>query len=94
MHQRNDAILYFYFYTCFLFIEFQYVVLIELQTIKDSQKTILERIDAIDGGDGEGNATLDEITKLTTQEEFDCEETKLQDKAYRRRKVNFKILDL
>ena len=66
----------------------------ELQTIKDSQKTILERIDAIDGGDGEGNATLDEITKLTTQEEFDREETKLQDKAYRRRKVNFKILDL
>ena len=65
-----------------------------LQTIKDSQKTILERIDAIDGGDGEGNATLDEITKLTTQEEFDREETKLQDKAYRRRKVNFKILDL
>ena len=46
----------------FLFIEFQYVVLMELQTIKDSQKTILERIDTIDGGDGEDNATLDEIT--------------------------------
>ena len=68
----------------------------ELQTIKDSQKAILERIDANDGGDGEDNATLDagELTKLTTQEEFDREETKLQDKAYRRRKVNFKILDL
>ena len=46
----------------FLFIEFKYVVLMELQTIKDSQKTILERIDTIDGGDGEDNATLDEIT--------------------------------
>ena len=66
----------------------------ELQTIKDSQKTILERIDAIDGGDGEDNATLVEITKLTTQEEFDREETKLQDEAYRSRKVNFKLLDL
>ena len=66
----------------------------ELQTIKDSQKTILERIDAIDGGDGEDNATLVEITKLTTQEEFDHEETKLQDEAYRSRKVNFKLLDL
>ena len=64
------------------------------QTIKDSQKTILERIDAIDGGDGEDNATLVEITKLTTQEEFDREETKLQDEAYRSRKVNFKLLDL
>ena len=66
----------------------------ELQTIKDSQKTILERIDAIDGGDGEDSATLVEITKLTTQEEFDREETKLQDEAYRSRKVNFKLLDL
>ena len=65
-----------------------------LHTIKDSQKTILERIDAIDGGDGEDNATLVEITKLTTQEEFDREETKLQDEAYRSRKVNFKLLDL
>ena len=46
----------------FLFIEFQYIVLMVLQTIKDSQKTILERIDTIDGGDGEDNATLDEIT--------------------------------
>ena len=46
----------------FLFIEFKYVVLMERQTIKDSQKTILERIDTIDGGDGEDNATLDEIT--------------------------------
>ena len=46
----------------FLFIEFQYVVLKELQTIKDSQKTILERIETIDGGDGEGNAILNEIT--------------------------------
>ena len=46
----------------FLFIEFKYVVLMELQTIKDSQKTILERIDTNDGGDGEDTATLDEIT--------------------------------
>ena len=84
------------FVNIFSFIEFQYVVLMELQTIKDSQKAILERIDANDGGDGEDNATLDadELTKLTTQEEFDREETKLQDKAYRRRKVNFKLLDL
>ena len=78
----------------FSFIEFQYVVLMELQTIKDSQKSILERIDAIDGGNGEDNATLDEITNLTTQEKFDHEETKLQDKAYHRRKVTFKLLDL
>ena len=49
---------------------------------------ILERIDAIDGGDGEDNATLDEITKLTSQEEFDREETKLQDKVYHRTKIN------
>ena len=49
---------------------------------------ILEGLDAIDGGDGEDNATLDEITKLTSQEEFDHEETKLQGKAYHRRKVN------
>ena len=66
----------------------------ELQTIKDRQKTILEQIDAIDGGDGEDNTTPDEITKLAMQEEFDHEETKLQDKAYCRRKVHFKLLDL
>ena len=48
----------------------------ELQTIKDSQRVILEQIDAIDGGDGEGNATLNEITMLTPQEEFDREENK------------------
>ena len=63
----------------------------ELQTIKDRQKAILEQID---GGDGEDNTTPDKITKLTTQEEFDHEETKLQDKAYCRRKVHFKLLDL
>ena len=33
----------------------------ELQTIKDRQKTILEQIDAIDGGDGEDNKTPDEV---------------------------------
>ena len=49
---------------------------------------VLERIDAIDGGDAEDNATLDEITKLTSQEEFDREETKLQDKVYHRTKIN------
>ena len=63
------------------------------QTIKDSQKAILERIDAIDG-DGEDNATLDEITTLTTQEEFDREETKLWYIAYCRRNVYFELLDL
>ena len=46
----------------FLFIEFQYVALMEVQIIKDSQKTILEQIDTIDGGDWEDNATPDEIT--------------------------------
>ena len=66
----------------------------ELQTIKDRQKAILEQIDAIDGGDGEDNTTPDKITKLTTQEEFDHEETKLHDKVYCRRKVHFKLLDL
>ena len=66
----------------------------ELQTIKDSQKSILERIDATHGGDREDNATLDEITNLTTQEKFDHDETNLQDKAYHRRKVTFKLLDL
>ena len=44
------------FVNIFSFIEFQYVVLMELQTIKDSQKANLERIDVIDGGDGEYNA--------------------------------------
>ena len=83
-----------FFINIFLFIEFQYVVLMELQTIKDSQKAILERIDAIDAGDGEDNATLDEITKLTTQEEFDREETQLQGDAYCRKKVEFKLFDL
>ena len=82
------------FVNIFSFIEFQYVVLMELQTIKDSQKANLERIDVIDGGDGEYNATLDEMIKLTTQELFDREETKLQDNAHRRRKVNFKLFDL
>ena len=33
---------------CFSFIEFQFVILMELQIIKDSQKAILERTDAID----------------------------------------------
>ena len=83
-----------FFINIFSFIEFQHVVLMELQTIKDNQKAILERIDAIDGGDGEDNATLDEITKLTIQEEFDREETKLQDKAYCRKKIDFKLFDL
>ena len=51
----------------------------ELQTIKDCQKVILEWIDATDGRDEEDNTSLDEIAKITSQEEFDCEETKLQD---------------
>ena len=50
----------------------------ELQTIKDCQKVILEWIDATDGRDEEDNTSLDEITKITSQEEFDCEEIKLQ----------------
>ena len=64
----------------------------ELQTIKDSQRVILEQIDTIDGGDGEGNATLNEITKLTPQEEFDREENKFQDKTYRRRMSRCQII--
>ena len=66
---------------CFSFIEFQFVILMELQTIKDSQKAILERTDAIDREDGEGNAALDEITTLTSQEEFDRKETAFQDET-------------
>ena len=66
----------------------------ELQTIKDCQKVILEWIDATDGRDEEDNTSLDEITKITSQEECDCEETKLQDKVYCRRKENFKLFNL
>ena len=91
MNQKNDVLLYFYFYTN-IFI-YRFSVCCSDQTIKDSQKAILERIDAIDG-DGEDNATPDEITTLTTQEEFDRKETKLWYIAYCRRNVNFELLDL
>ena len=91
---ENDALLYFYFYTRFFIYR---IPVCFFDGISDHQRQSINnfRTDwCIDGGDGEENATVDEITKLTTQEEFDPEETKLQDKGYRRRKLNFKLLDL
>ena len=85
MHQskdrKRDCIMFLIPIRIFSCIEFQFVVLMELQTIKDSRKAILKRIDAIDGGDGESNAALDKTTTLTSQEEFDREETTFQDET-------------
>ena len=75
----------FIFLKCFL--EFQYVLLMEIQKLTRTQNEILEQLPLLGMGNTVVTQNMDALEPVTTMQEFDLEEENLKDQLNRKRKV-------
>ena len=75
----------FIFLKCFL--EFQYVLLMEIQKLTRTQNEILEQLPLLGMDNTVVTQNMDALEPVTTMQEFDLEEENLKDQLNRKRKV-------
>ena len=75
----------FIFLKCFL--EFQYVLLMEIQKLKRTQNETLEQLRLLAIDNTVVTQNMDTLEPVTTMEEFNVEKDNLKDQLNRKRKV-------
>ena len=74
-----------FFFQCFL--EFQHVLLMEIQKLTRTQNEILEQLRLLPMDNTVVTQNMDALEPVTTMQEFDIEEDNLKDQLNRKRKV-------
>ena len=75
----------FIFLKCFL--EFQYVLLMEIQKLKRTQNETLEQLRLLVMDNTVATQSMDALEPVTTMQEFNVEKDNLKDQLNRKRKV-------